>query len=125
MKDALNKSISSSWMIIKLVVPFALGIDILNYFGIINNISFIFEPIINILGLPSGVALAIAAGFFFNLYAGIGQSIPAQLTGLEFYALNEVKLNRQFSIESGLGVNYFAKQNSNALLDFANSTEAA
>ena len=84
MKDALNKSISSSWMIIKLVVPFALGIDILNYFGIINNISFIFEPITNILGLPSGVALAIAAGFFFNLYAGIAVAASLGLNGYEW-----------------------------------------
>ncbi len=84
MKEALNKSISSSWMIIKLVVPFALGIDILNYFGIINNISFLFEPITDVLGLPSGAALAIAAGFLFNLYAGIAVAASLGLNGYEW-----------------------------------------
>lgn len=84
MNDALKKSLSSSWMIVKLVVPFALGIDILNYLGVIDNISFLFEPITNLLDLPSGVALSIAAGFFFNLYAGIAVAASLGLNGYEW-----------------------------------------
>lgn len=84
MKEVLNKALSSSWMIIKLVVPFAVGIDVLNYLGIIDKVSFLFEPITEILGLPPGVALALAAGFFFNLYAGIAVAASLGLTGFEW-----------------------------------------
>jgi len=84
MKEILNKALQSSWMIVKLVVPFAVGIDILNYLGVIDNVSFLFEPITEILGLPAGVALALAAGFFFNLYAGIAVAASLGLNGFEW-----------------------------------------
>ncbi|WP_299253558.1 hypothetical protein [uncultured Aquimarina sp.] len=84
MKEALSKALSSSWMIVKLVVPFAIGVDILNYLGIIDHVSFLFEPISDLLNLQAGVALVFAAGFFFNLYAGIAVAASLGLTGFEW-----------------------------------------
>jgi len=84
MNDTLKKAIKSSWIIIKLVIPFSIASDILQYYGIIESISFIFEPFTNSLNLPSGVALSFASVIFFNLYAGIAVASTLNLTGYEW-----------------------------------------
>jgi len=82
MKETLQKALQSSWIIVKLVVPFTIASDLLQYFGFIDSISFLFEPFTNSLNLPSGVALSFASVIFFNLYAGIA---IASTLGLDAY----------------------------------------
>jgi hypothetical protein len=84
MKEVFKKSLSSSWMIVKLVIPFAIGIDVLNYLGVIDNVSFLFQPVTDLLKLQPGIALVLAAGFFFNLYAGIAVAASLGLNAYEW-----------------------------------------
>lgn len=84
MNDTLKKAIKSSWIIIKLVIPFSIASDILQYYGIIESISFIFEPFTNSLNLPSGAALSFASVIFFNLYAGIAVASTLGLSAYEW-----------------------------------------
>lgn len=84
MQDIFKKAIQSSWIIVKLVVPFSIASDLLQYFGIIESISFIFEPFTNSLNLPSDVAISFASAIFFNLYAGIAVASTLNLSGYEW-----------------------------------------
>jgi len=87
MKNLINSSLKTALLIIKLVLPFYLLADILIYFGILQKISFIFEPITSIMGLNPEVSLSIAAGVLFNLYAAIAFAAPLGLTPYEWTLL--------------------------------------
>jgi hypothetical protein len=87
MKTVVIQALKTSFLIIKLVVPFYLLADILIYFGILQKISFIFEPITSIMGLSPEVSLSLAAGVLFNLYAAIAFAAPLGLTPYEWTLL--------------------------------------
>ncbi len=84
MKKILKKALNSSWMIAKLVIPFSIVSDLLQYFGLIESVSFIFEPFTSSLDLPTGVALSFASVIFFNLYAGIAVASTLGLSAYEW-----------------------------------------
>ena len=85
--NSLKSALKTSILILKLIIPFYLLADILIYFGILQKISFIFEPITSILGLNPEVSLSIAAGVLFNIYAGIAFGAPLNLTPYEWTIL--------------------------------------
>ncbi len=87
MKQLTNQALKTALLIIKLVIPFYLLADILIYLGILQKISFIFEPITSIMGLSPEVSLSIAAGVLFNLYAAIAFAAPLGLTPYEWTIL--------------------------------------
>jgi len=87
MKQLINRALKTALLIIKLVIPFYLLADILIYLGILQKISFIFEPITSIMGLSPEVSLSIAAGVLFNLYAAIAFAAPLGLTPYEWTVL--------------------------------------
>jgi len=87
MKNLINQALKTALLIIKLVIPFYFLADILIYFGILQKISFIFEPITSIMGLNPEVSLSIAAGVLFNLYAAIAFGAPLGLTPYEWTIL--------------------------------------
>jgi hypothetical protein len=80
----LQKAYKCAWVIVKLVIPFSLACDILKYFGIIEHLAFLFNPISQALLLPNGAGLAMASGFFFNLYAGIAVASTLDLTPFQW-----------------------------------------
>lgn len=84
MRNVVNKALNCAWLITQLVIPFSIASDILNYFGVVEYLAFLFNPFTNGLDLPIGVALAFAAGFFFNLYAGIAVAAGLGLSAYEW-----------------------------------------
>jgi len=87
MKQIISASLKTSLLIIKLVIPFYLLADILTYFGILQKISFIFEPITNFMGLRPEVSLSVATGILFNLYGAIAFAAPLGLSPYEWTIL--------------------------------------
>jgi hypothetical protein len=87
LKNTFHSALKTSILIIKLVLPFYLLADILIYFGILQKISFIFEPITSIMGLNPQTSLSIAAGILFNLYAAIAFAAPLGLSPYEWTIL--------------------------------------
>ena len=87
MNKLLHSAFNTSLLILKLVIPFYLLADILIYFGILQKISFIFEPITSVMGLNPEVSLSIAAGVLFNLYAAIAFAAPLGLSPYEWTIL--------------------------------------
>ena len=61
--------------------------EILLYLDVLKYISFIFEPITNVLDLPKEASIGIAAAMFFNIYAGLAFLAPLNLSPYEWTIL--------------------------------------
>ena len=79
MTKTLKLALSSSWTIIKLVIPIYILADILYFYNTLSYISFLAEPFTSILGLPPETSLAIISGMFLNLYAAVAFAAPLDL----------------------------------------------
>jgi len=86
-KIALESSLKSSIIILKLVVPIYIFADILFYYNLLKYITFMFEPITSFLSLPIETALAIVSGVFLSLYAAIAFAAPLGLSPKEWTIL--------------------------------------
>ena len=86
-KNTLKDASRSAWLVLKLIIPLYILADVLLYFDVLKHISFLFEPITDILNLPKEAALGIAAGMLFNLYAGIAFLAPLGLNNYEWTIL--------------------------------------
>ncbi len=82
-----SKIIKTSFLIIKLIIPFYILADFLIYFHILQKISFFFEPFTRIIGLTPDTSLAIAAGMILNIYAAIAFAAPLHLSSYEWSVL--------------------------------------
>jgi hypothetical protein len=74
-----KKSIESSLIIIKLVIPIYIIADILYFYNTLSYVSFFVEPFTSILGLPPEASLAIVSGIFLNLYAAVAFAAPLDM----------------------------------------------
>lgn len=79
-KETLNKSLKSAFLILKLIIPIYILADILYFYNILSYISFLIEPFTSFIGLPKEAALAIISGIFLNLYAVIAFAAPLYMT---------------------------------------------
>lgn len=86
-QKSLQTSLRSSWTILKLIVPIYILADILFYYNLLSHITFIFKPLVALLGLPQEAALSIVSGLFLNLYAAIAFAAPLGLGAKEWTIL--------------------------------------
>ncbi|AHJ13580.1 hypothetical protein [Sulfurospirillum multivorans] len=86
-QKSLKTSLKSSWTILKLIVPIYILADVLFYYNLLSHITFIFKPLVALLGLPQEAALAIVSGLFLNLYAAIAFAAPLGLGAKEWTVL--------------------------------------
>jgi len=86
-QKSLQTSLRSSWTILKLIVPIYILADILFYYNLLSHITFIFKPLVALLGLPQEAALSIVSGLFLNLYAAIAFAAPLGLGAKEWTVL--------------------------------------
>lgn len=123
-QKTLRTSLKSSWTILKLIVPIYILADILFYYDLLSHITFIFKPLVSLLGLPQEAALSIVSGLFLNLYAAIAFAAPLGLGGKEWTVLavflgiahallveteimKRLGISRLYSISLRLGVGLF------------------
>ena len=86
-KKSFITSIKSSFIILKLIVPIYILADILFYYDVLQHITFIFKPLVSLLGLPQEAALSLVSGIFLNLYAAIAFAAPIGLGAKEWTIL--------------------------------------
>jgi len=84
LKDTFNTSMQSAWTVIKLIIPLYILSDLLLYFNLLDYVSFLFEPITEILSLPKEAAVGIAAGMLFNLYSAIAFLAPLDMNAFQW-----------------------------------------
>lgn len=83
----IQSALQSALMVLKLIVPLFILAEILLYLDVLKYITFIFEPITDILHLPKEASLGIAAAMFFNIYAGLAFLAPLGLSPYEWTVL--------------------------------------
>ncbi|MDD3343973.1 MAG: nucleoside recognition protein [Sulfurospirillaceae bacterium] len=86
-EKSFKTALRSSWIILKLIVPIYIIADLLFYYDVLKHITFIFKPLVTILGLPQEAALSIVSGLFLNLYAAIAFAAPLGLSAKEWTIL--------------------------------------
>ncbi len=79
-KRGFSKGISTIYELAKIMIPVYLAVKILDYSGILSCISFIFEPLMSLLGLPGEASLALVVGYAVNIYASLGIMASISLT---------------------------------------------
>jgi len=86
-QESIQSAIQSAWLVLKLIIPLFILAEILLYLEVLPYLSFIFEPITNILDLPKEASVGIAAAMFFNIYAGLAFLAPLNLSPYEWTIL--------------------------------------
>ncbi len=74
--NGLDKGLSTSFKLIKTIVPFYIAIDLLNHTQFANRLGEALSPVMYIFGLSGKMSIAIVSGYFVNLYAAIAVLIP-------------------------------------------------
>lgn len=126
-QQSFKTALRSSWVILKLIVPIYILADVLFYYNILSQITFIFKPLAAFLQLPQEAALSIVSGLFLNLYAAIAFAAPLGLSAkswtilavflgiahalfVETEIMKRLGISRRYSIilrlSAGLGVGF-------------------
>ncbi|HHV39107.1 MAG TPA: nucleoside recognition protein [Tepidimicrobium sp.] len=76
-----QKGIRTLWGLAKIVIPVYFIVTFLGYTPILDIVSGLFEPVMNIVGLPGEASLSLVLGNVVNIYAGVGAMATMALTG--------------------------------------------
>jgi hypothetical protein len=87
-----KEAVKSSLGIFKIMLPVSLLMAILNYFGIVDWLSVIFQPITNLLGLSGKAILPLLSGYLINTYSAIALMISLELPMKEIAILSSMIL---------------------------------
>jgi len=79
-KESFNSSLSTTWIILKLVIPIFILADVLFYYNVFSHVAFLIEPFTSIIGLPVETSLAIISGMFLNVYGAVAFAAPLDLS---------------------------------------------
>ncbi|MCD5413549.1 MAG: nucleoside recognition protein [Clostridiales bacterium] len=74
-------------MLAKIILPVYFIVTVLKYTGILEYIAIIFEPVMDIFGLPGEAALALVLGNALNIYAALGVISSISLTAKQITIL--------------------------------------
>ncbi len=117
MTASLKKSFTSAIAIIKLILPILFAIEILKYYQLIEPLSILLSPILELLELPNEFAIIWIVGIFTGIYGAIATFFYIA-TNPESYTIAQVSilsvlilvvhaLPIEAKISQYLGVNYW------------------
>lgn len=87
-----KEAVKSSLGIFKIMLPVSLLMAILNYVGIVDWLSVLFQPITNLLGLSGKAILPLLSGYLINTYSAIALMISLELPMKEIAILSSMVL---------------------------------
>lgn len=79
-KAARPSAFKTIWWLVKIMTLLSFAIMLLQYFGIIEWISYWLTPLFSHFGLPGEAALAYVSGYFVNCYSAIAVMTTLDLT---------------------------------------------
>jgi Fe2+ transport system protein B len=96
------------WML-KILVPISLGTALLAHSGVLDQLDFLLEPLMGILGLPAMAALPLVAGLLTGIYGGIATMtvLPftvAQMTLIAIFLLISHNIVQEAIIQGKSGL---------------------
>lgn len=78
-KPVIRQSLRTAFWLVSIMVPVSLGVSILDYTGILQQIAGVLDPAFSLLGVRGEGALVFITGIFLNVYSAI-----AVMTSLSF-----------------------------------------
>ncbi|WP_352418400.1 nucleoside recognition domain-containing protein [Proteiniborus sp.] len=81
--NGLKSGINTTWVLAKIMVPVYLIVTIVKHTFLLDAISNLFMPFMNIVGLPGEAAIVLVLGNMVNLYAALGAIATLTLTSKE------------------------------------------
>ena len=88
---ALKESFSAAASIVKLIFPVLFSLEILKYFQLIEPLSILFSPIMELLELPNEFSIIWVIGLFTGVYGAVA-SFFYIITNPESYSIAEVSI---------------------------------
>lgn len=79
-KSGIVDGLKTSLSLLMVIIPVFAVIKVLEHTPVIGWISQACDPLMDMLGLPGGAALAIVTGMLFNFYAAIGIILALNLS---------------------------------------------
>jgi len=80
LRDGTGKGLKTTWTLAKVIVPIYIIVTILKYTPVIGWIAILFEPVMQLFGLPGEAAIAVVMGNLLNIYAALGVMATLPLT---------------------------------------------
>jgi Fe2+ transport system protein B len=71
-KRGVGEGLKTSWFILRIMIPVYALMTILGHTPVISWFSKAFEPLMKLVGLPGGAAIAFVTGALVNVYAAMG-----------------------------------------------------
>ena len=87
-----KEAAKSSLGIFKIMLPVSLLMAILNYLGIVDWLSILFQPFTKLLGLSGKAVLPLLSGYLINTYSAIALMISLELPMKELAILSAMVL---------------------------------
>ncbi len=87
LKAAIRNTIKTVLTLLKIVIPVILFVTLIDMTGILNYISKLFEPVMQLFGLPGEASLSLILGNVVNLYAAISVMTTLNLTSVQVTTL--------------------------------------
>jgi hypothetical protein len=69
--SGIKKGLSTSWFLLKIMIPVSLGVYLLEWGGILQIIAKILSPLMHLIGLPGDSAFVLISGGLLNNYSAI------------------------------------------------------
>ncbi|AEF94429.1 nucleoside recognition domain protein [Desulfotomaculum nigrificans CO-1-SRB] len=82
-KRGLNKGLTTTWELSKVVVPVYVAVTFLSFTPLLNKIAEFCAPFMEYVGLPGEASLAIVVGNAINIYAALGVITSLHLNARE------------------------------------------
>lgn len=82
-KNGIISGLKTTWVLAKIMIPVYFFVTLLSYTPVLEWISKLLAPVMNIVGLPGEAALALVLGNAINLYAALGVITGLTLTAKE------------------------------------------
>jgi hypothetical protein len=70
-KSGLHKARQTIFWLLKLILPISLGVQLLQYSGLLDVIAIVLNPIFQAIGLPGASSIAFVCSLFLPLYAPV------------------------------------------------------
>ncbi|MFA5524369.1 MAG: nucleoside recognition domain-containing protein [Tissierellales bacterium] len=81
--NGLKNGLETTWTLSKIIVPVYFAVTVLKHTLLLEAISNVFKPFMNIVGLPGEAAIVLVLGNMVNLYATLGAIATLALTSKE------------------------------------------
>src|SRR5690554_8048571 len=100
---AMKKSGTTSWWLLKMILPISLVVRLLDYFGLLAFMASFLDPLFVYLGLPGSTAIFFMTSIFLPLYAPLAiiTSMSITLRELTILALM-CQISHNLPVESAI-----------------------